>query len=48
MPEELAAWIGTFVDTFHVEEQFVKRKRNKAYDPRKGDMRPRPLVETDE
>lgn len=48
MPEELAAWIGAFVDAHHVEEVFVKRKRNKAYDPRKGDMRPRPLVETDE
>lgn len=48
MPEELAAWLGAFVETHHVDEQFVKRKRNKAYDPRKGDMRPRPLVETDE
>ena len=48
MPDELAAWLGAFVDTFHVEEEFVKRKRNKAYDPRKGGFRPRPLVESDE
>ncbi|PIW29719.1 MAG: DUF3305 domain-containing protein [Rhodospirillales bacterium CG15_BIG_FIL_POST_REV_8_21_14_020_66_15] len=48
MPDELAAWLGAFVDTHHVEETFKKRKNKKAYDPRKGGLRPRPLVETDE
>jgi len=48
MPDELAAWLGAFVDTFHVEETFLKRKNKKAYDPRKGGFRPRPLVESDE
>lgn len=48
MPDELAAWIGAFVDAHHVEETFQKRKNKKAYDPRKGGFRPRPLVETDE
>ncbi|MEQ8226871.1 MAG: DUF3305 domain-containing protein [Rhodospirillales bacterium] len=48
MPDELAAWIGSFIDTYHVEETFQKRKNKKAYDPRKGGMRPRPLVESDE
>ncbi|MEK9673391.1 MAG: DUF3305 domain-containing protein [Rhodospirillaceae bacterium] len=44
MPEELAAWIGAFVEKHHVEEPFKKRQR-KAYDPRKGDFRARPLVD---
>lgn len=47
MPEEIAAWIAAFADEHHVEEAFKKRKRNKAYDPRKGDLRARPLVEKD-
>ena len=37
-------WRGSF----HVEETFLKRKNKKAYDPRKGGFRPRPLVESDE
>jgi hypothetical protein len=48
MPDELAAWIHSFVETYHVEETFKKRKNKKAYDPRKGMERPRPLLETDE
>ena len=47
MPEEVAAWVGAFVDAYHVEEEFLKRKR-KPYDPRKGDMRARPLLEDGE
>ena len=46
MPEELAAWIGAFVETFHKDEVFKKRKNKKAYDPRKGGFRPRPLVDS--
>lgn len=46
MPDEVAAWLHEFVEKHHVERAFKKRKR-RAYDPRKGDMRPRPLVETD-
>lgn len=48
MPEEIAAWLAAFVDAFHVEEAFTKRKQKKAYDPRKGDLRPRPLIEDGE
>ncbi len=47
MPDELAAWLGAFVDKHHVEEDFKKRKRNKAYNPRKGDLRQRPLMENE-
>ena len=35
MPEVLIAWLRDYVDTFHVEQEFRKRKR-KPYDPRKG------------
>jgi len=37
MPEVVAAWVKDFCDTYHVEQEFKKRKR-KAYDPRKGDF----------
>lgn len=47
MPDEIAAWVGAFVEAYHVEEEFVKRKR-RPYDPRKGDMRARPLLEEGE
>jgi len=30
MPPDVAAWIATFVDEFHVEQVFHKRKRDKA------------------
>ncbi len=30
MPAEIAAWIAAFVDEFHVEQPFQKRKRDKA------------------
>jgi hypothetical protein len=30
MPPEIAAWIAAFVDQFHVERVFHKRKRDRA------------------
>lgn len=37
MPPEIAAWIATFVDEFHVEQVFHKRKRDQAnVDRRRG------------
>lgn len=40
MPPEIAAWIAGFVDEFHVERVFHKRKRDRAnLDPRKGGYR---------
>ena len=30
MPEGLHAWIASFVDTHYEEEEFIKRRRNKA------------------
>ena len=45
MPEEVAAWVAAFIAEHYVEEVFVKRKQKKAYDPRKGEQRPRPLIE---
>lgn len=43
MPEALLAWVGDFVAEHHVEEEFVKRRRNKARVDRKengiGDAR---------
>ena len=38
MPEEIAAWLQQFVDSYHVDEPFKKRKNKKAYDPNKGDF----------
>jgi len=35
MPPEIAAWIAAFVDEFHVEHVFHKRKRDKANVDRK-------------
>lgn len=35
MPPEIVAWIQDFVDQYHVDVPFKKRKR-KPYDPRKG------------
>ena len=38
MPPEIAAWIAAFVDEFHVEQVFHKRKRDRAnIDRRRGD-----------
>jgi hypothetical protein len=35
MPDVLTSWLRDYVDAFHVEQQFRKRKR-KPHDPRKG------------
>lgn len=37
MPEAMRAWVQGFVDTYHVEEAFVKRRRNKARTDRTDD-----------
>lgn len=36
MPPEVAAWVKDFCDRHHKDVPFQKRKRRKAYDPRKG------------
>jgi len=36
MPPEVVAWVLDYIETYHVEEKFVKRKQKKVYDPRKG------------
>jgi hypothetical protein len=44
MPGEVRTWVQAFIEAFHVERQFVKRKRDRA-DPdalgRRGPARPR-------
>jgi len=45
MPIEVAAWVQTFVDEHHVDMPFQKRKQKKAYDPRKGGLGARPIVD---
>ena len=40
MPSEIAAWIAAFVDEFHVEQVFHKRKRDRANVDRKPDYDP--------
>jgi hypothetical protein len=35
MPPDIAAWIAAFVDEFHVERMFQKRKRDRANVDRK-------------
>lgn len=43
MPDEIAAWVQDFIEAHHVEEPFKKRK-NRPYDPRTGDLsRPPPV-----
>ena len=37
MPPEIAAWVAAFVDQYHVEREFQKRKRDRAnVDRRRG------------
>ena len=36
MPPEIVAWVLEYIDTYHVDEKFEKRKQKKSYDPRKG------------
>ncbi len=38
MPEEMVAWMTEFVEKYHVDVPFKKRKR-KAYDPQKSGFR---------
>jgi hypothetical protein len=40
MPPEVVNWVMGFIDRHHVDVVFKKRKK-KAYDPRKGSIRPR-------
>lgn len=41
MPPEVVAWVLEFIDAYHVDVAFKKRKQKKAYDPRKGGFRSR-------
>ena len=41
MPSEINGWVQSFVDRFHVDQPFKKRKQKKAYDPRKSGFRPK-------
>lgn len=44
MPEPIAAWMATYIETHHIDEPFIKRKR-KPFDPRReGFDRPAPRV----
>ena len=36
MPTEINEWVQSFVERFHVDQPFRKRKQKKAYDPRKS------------
>ncbi|HJO74512.1 MAG TPA: DUF3305 domain-containing protein [Rhodospirillales bacterium] len=42
MPPEVVAWVLDYIDTYHVDVKFEKRKQKKAYDPRKGGFQQRP------
>ena len=46
MPPEILAWVLDFIDRHHVDVVFKKRKKNKAYDPRKEGFSRRPAKET--
>lgn len=46
MPPGLVAWIGEFVEDFHTEEDFVKRRRDKQRIDRKQDGIGDPRIET--
>ena len=37
MPPAVASWVAAFVDEFHVEREFHKRKRDRTSDDRKRD-----------
>ena len=47
MPPEVVTWVLDFIDTYHVDVKFEKRKQKKAYNPRKGGFRDqhRPLID---
>ena len=44
MPIEIVAWVQSFIDKYHVDQPFKKRKQKKAYDPRKGGFRQDPIT----
>jgi hypothetical protein len=44
MPAKLISWVQGFVDQYHVDEPFKKRK-NKRYDPNDPRHGPRPRIE---
>mgnify|MGYP001209659427 CR=1 FL=1 len=40
MPDEINSWVSSFIEKYHVDQPFKKRKQKRAYDPRKtGFMR---------
>jgi hypothetical protein len=47
MPQGLAAWVSAFVDQFHEEEAFVKRKRKNHFEAGKQDGIGDPRVRKD-
>lgn len=49
MPPDIESWLHTFVVDNHVEQPFKKRKRKKAFDPRKGhgELRAKPRAPVD-
>jgi len=47
MPDEIIGWVQAFIDKYHVDAPFMKRKQKKAYDPRKGSFDRRPKVGND-
>jgi hypothetical protein len=44
MPDEMIGWVQAFIDKYHVDVPFKKRKRTKAYDPRKEGFSRRPKI----
>jgi len=47
MPDEICGWVQDFIDKYHVDVPFQKRKQKKAYDPRKGSFERRPRIDSD-
>jgi hypothetical protein len=47
MPDEIVHWVQAFIDKYHVDVPFKKRKQKKAYDLRKGSFERRPRVGSD-
>ncbi len=47
MPNELIGWVQTFIEKHHVDAPFKKRKKTKAYDPRKEGFARRPKIGND-
>lgn len=45
MPSDIAAWIAAFVDRFHVERVFHKRKRDRTSEDRKREAGEAPAFE---